>query len=620
MKHGFVKKWTALLLALAMLAGLMIPSLAASSSKGTPVIFLPDMTDIIFYQNPDTLNETPVFNWKAQSDGYLRDILAGLLQASLGEGNGLSTGVAKISGVINDIFKSIQYNEYGQPKLANVGPLTYNNPVVDNAEEPIYTENIASFVVVAQQKLSADRIFVFNYDRRADSYLNAGKLKDYIDYVIACSGCRKVSLVSGGCGGAIVNAYLYFNETHAAKSIESCVFLDSFADGSSIIGDVMSGDLIRTVTDVAEGYDGNPFELGQDIYDTIKGTDVGDALSRYISTDPTGLFKSVLTNMGMNTQYENLFIKLAISLAGLIIEDQGLFTKVGSGYREVLMKADESIYAAGLREYMRNMPGLWAIVPTDSYQQALYFMFGNDLDVTPELMEMIERSNKVMKSTEKTLHKAQQNGINVSAVAGYNLQILPITSSLQEQSDGLQATRYAGLGATTGDMKHNLKQSQQCKNGYHNHVEPNKCVDAATCYMPENTWFIKDHEHMNCSADTLSAFLVWLVTNSVQRTVWQSNLYPQYLQVNSLTKEISAYSDPVSAPDSEYIYGDLDMNGHVDAADARMALRYAIKLEKSPSRIMLKIGDVNHSNAIDTNDARLILRYSIGLEKSLGGR
>ena len=118
MKHGSMKKLTAFVLALAMLAGFMLPSFAAKDSKGTPVIFLPDMTDIIFYQNPDTLNENPVFNWNEQSNGYIRDIVAGLLQADLDS----ATGVAKISGVINEIFKSIQYNEYGQPKLTNVGP------------------------------------------------------------------------------------------------------------------------------------------------------------------------------------------------------------------------------------------------------------------------------------------------------------------------------------------------------------------------------------------------------------------------------------------------------------------------------------------------------------------
>lgn len=616
MKHGFLKKLTAFLLTAVMLAGLIVPALADDDSKGTPVIFLPDMTDIIFYQNPEAISPTQVFNWKEQSNDYIREILAGLLEAELD----VDAGANKISGVINQIFKSIQLNDKGKPKLSNVGPITYYRPVIDNTEEPIYTENIAAFVTAAKQLVSGDRIFVFNYDWRIDTYDNANKLKSYINNVRANTGKKKVSLVAGGYSGAIVNAYLYFCESHAEKYIASCVFLDSCADGSSIIGDVMSGDLIRTVKDVAEGYDGNIFDLGTDVYDTIKGTDVGNALSRYMSTDPTGIFESALSGMLGDSQYHSLFAQLAISLASYIIEDQGMFTKLGSGYREILMKADEAIYEGGLREYMRNMPGLWAVVPNDSYEQALYFMFGDELDVSPQLLAKIERSNKVLKATEKTLHTAQKNGINVTAVAGYNLQILPITSSLMEQSDGLQATRYAGLGATTGDMKRGIKQSKQCRNGRHNHMEPDRCVDASTCYMPENTWFIKNHEHMNYSEDTAAAFLVWLVTNETQRTIWQSNLYPQYLQVNKVSRQISAYSDPVSDPDTEYIYGDMDMNGRVDTEDARLALRYALGLEKSPSRLLLKIGDVDHSNAIDTEDARMILRRALGLEKSLGGR
>ena len=616
MKHGFLKKLTAFLLTAVLLAGLAVPALADDDSKGTPVIFLPDMTDIIFYQNPEAISPTEVFNWKEQSNDYIREILAGLLEAELD----VEAGANKISGVINQIFKTIQLNDKGKPKLSNVGPITYYRPVVDNTEEPIYTENIAAFVTAAKQLVSGDRIFVFNYDWRIDTYDNANKLKSYIDNVRANTGKKKVSLVAGGYSGAIVNAYLYFCESHAEKYIASCVFLDSFADGSSIIGDVMSGDLIRTVKDVAEGYDGNIFDLGTDVYDTIKGTDVGNALSRYMSTDPTGIFESALSGMLGDSQYHSMFAQLAISLASYIIEDQGMFTKLGSGYREILMKADDIIYDGGLREYMRNMPGLWAVVPNDSYEQALYFMFGDELDVSPQLLSKIERSNKVLKATEKTLRTAQKNGINVTAVAGYNLQILPITSSLMEQSDGLQATRYAGLGATTGDMKRGIKQSKQCKNGKHNHMEPDRCVDASTCYMPESTWFIKNHEHMNYSEDTTSAFLVWLVTNETQRTIWQSNLYPQYLQVNKVSRQISAYSDPVSDPDTEYIYGDMNMNGRVETEDARIALRYALGLEKSPSRLLLRIGDVNHTNAIDTEDARMILRRALGLETTLGGR
>ena len=616
MKHGFLKKWLSLVLALVMLTCIAAPALAAKSSKGTPVIFIPDMTDIVLYQNPDGFVPSPVFNWKENADGYIREIVSGLMQSKIN----VSTGAAKVSGTINEIFRSIQCNENGEPRIGNVGPIKYYRPVEDNVDEPIYTENIASFVTASKQLISADRIFVYNYDWRLDSYDNAKGLKEYINNVRANTGCKKVSLVSGGYGGIVANTYLYFNESHAKKYIASCVFLDSLADGSSIIGDVMSGDLIRTVKDVTDGYNGNIFDLGSDVYDTIKGTDVGDALARYISTDPTGLFVNALTSLLGDTPYHNVFTQFALSLALKIIKDEGLFTDVGKGYREILMNADEAIYNGGLREYMRNMPGLWAAVPNDSYQQALYFMYGNDLEIPAKMLTKIERSNKVLKATEQTLQTAKNNGVNVCVVAGYNLQILPITSSLVEQSDGLQATRYAGLGATTGDMKHNLKRTQQCGNGNHNHLEPGRAVDASTCYLPENTWFIKDHQHMNYKADTASAFLVWLVTGSSQRTIWQSNLYPQYLQVNKLSEQISAYSDPVSDAYDNYMYGDLDVNGHVDTADARIALRYAIKLEKTPSRLMLMLGDVNHNNQIDTADARLILRYAIGLEASLGRR
>ncbi len=60
--------------------------------------------------------------------------------------------------------------------------------------------------------------------------------------------------------------------------------------------------------------------------------------------------------------------------------------------------------------------------------------------------------------------------------------------------------------------------------------------------------------------------------------------------------------------------GDVDLNGNITAADARLALRYSAKLEKLTQE-QLKNADVNKDNQVTSADARLILRFSAGLEK-----
>lgn len=60
-------------------------------------------------------------------------------------------------------------------------------------------------------------------------------------------------------------------------------------------------------------------------------------------------------------------------------------------------------------------------------------------------------------------------------------------------------------------------------------------------------------------------------------------------------------------------YGDVNGDGMVTAADARLALRASVGLE-SFSETQIKIADIDGSGSVTAADARLILRASVGLE------
>lgn len=614
MKHGIFKKLTALILALLMLSVLPM-TVGAQISGVTPVIFIPDMTKIVLYQSPNSPNYRAVFDLNSDSTiKYVTDIAAGILAGN----ENPAQGAAKISSAINKIFSPIQCDVNGNPRNTNLGPATYNSPVSYNLEEPIYTDNVKAFVSAATGKIDIREMFVFQYDWRIDPSENAELLRQFIDRVKTNTGKSTVSVISGGYGGVVLNGYLYYYEEHAKQSLSAALFLDSLATGSSLLGDIMSGDIVRTVTDIMHS-PGNIFDIGSDIYGTITGKDVGDAFARYIKTDPLGIINRILSNLLGSSDYTSLIAALTLSLASFILDDQDMFEKLGAGYQEIMLNADDYIYNAGLREYLRNMPGLWAIVPDDSYEEAINFLFGKSPEIPEELLEKMERGHRMLEATAHTVRKTQSNGINVCVVAGYELQVLPFTASINEQSDGLQATRYAGLGATTGDMKRDLKLAKMCENGNHIHMEPNNSVDAATCFLPENTWFIRFHQHMDYTAETSAKFLVWLVTSTVQRNVWQSEFYPQYMQKSRIGDAVTAFSDPSDNDISNYRIGDLDVNGRIDSRDARLALRYAVGLEKVDSRRTVLVGDVSGNGKIDAADARLILRFAVGLENEFAG-
>lgn len=74
--------------------------------------------------------------------------------------------------------------------------------------------------------------------------------------------------------------------------------------------------------------------------------------------------------------------------------------------------------------------------------------------------------------------------------------------------------------------------------------------------------------------------------------------------------------DTSSVLKADYTLGDVDGNGSISAADARLALRASVGLEnyKKSSKEFLA-ADVDKNGKITAADARLILRVSVGLEK-----
>ena len=62
--------------------------------------------------------------------------------------------------------------------------------------------------------------------------------------------------------------------------------------------------------------------------------------------------------------------------------------------------------------------------------------------------------------------------------------------------------------------------------------------------------------------------------------------------------------------------GDMDQNGAVESADARLALRAAVGLESPASDAAVLAGDVDNNGSINAEDARLILRLAVALENA----
>ena len=61
-------------------------------------------------------------------------------------------------------------------------------------------------------------------------------------------------------------------------------------------------------------------------------------------------------------------------------------------------------------------------------------------------------------------------------------------------------------------------------------------------------------------------------------------------------------------------WGDMDEDGKVTSADARLVLRQSVGLEDYPEDVLYKC-DIDQDGKISSSDARSVLRLSVGLDE-----
>lgn len=597
-----VKKVISVLLCVLMVTATPLSALAIELNS-VPVIYVGDSSENALYINPNKNNSAVAFDMNSSDfTGDVTNMLMGIVLADL---VGTSTGINSVKTGIKGMMDGILCAPDGTSASSDVGVWYYNDPVSMHMEDSIATDNMKSFLSAASGFVTADEIFFFSYDWRLDPLYSAETLRDYIDHVLTITGKGSVAILSVGTGGVITNSYLYAHPDHAEDNVSSAVFYGCPILGNAVIGDLMTGHIVRTRDDYDSFLDS--------VTDGVTGEYRGAAFMDYLSDDATGAIYGIGATILGNNSITALLVKLTLLLGISIGESQDLQKTLGMAYNNLANKADDVIYEDFLKEYLRNMPGLWALVPEDDFEDAKEFLFDGEL-INNKLESKIDAYRDVQNSTAKTFTDAKASGINVCVVTGYGYQLIPITASVDDVSDGIESVKYSSAGAVTTDNSKEPDHLIYCVNEKHNHVSPDNDINAAYSMLPENTWFLQNVPHGDMTKAPVATFLVWLLFGYSQRHVRENASYTQFMSYSTYSGTLSPYTTPGDEFD-ETKYGDVDFNGTVDAADARAALRISVGLDTATKEVKL-IADVDGSGAVDATDARLILRYTVGLENS----
>jgi pimeloyl-ACP methyl ester carboxylesterase len=387
---------------------------------------------------------------------------------------------------ILSIFESVRCDDDGEP----VYDLSVRKfPLSADNYSDFYngdTNDEQAFIKTAIGVYGGDHVYFFSYDWRLDPVEHARELRDFIKNVKKETGHRKVTIAGCSMGGNVILSYL---RLFGSGDIHNYIMDNAAFQGMSLVGELLKLDF---------------------------GFDVNSASGYIYQFSKNRLLDGFLRKSGI--------LDFLIPRAEDIIDRTS-----GQLSKEVLYP----VFA--------NIPGIWSLVPHDSYEDAKAAAL--DSEKNAKLIKKIDFYHyEVQQMAERLMKKAKANGTNIIILSNYNYYGVPITSSRNNNNDILIDTKYssggatcAGPGGTLGDGY--VQKKMSCG---HNHVSPDGVIDASTCMFPEYTWFVKDMKHLDFPYGSQGAdFLMWIAGAKEQPTVHKDSRYPQFMKFDYKTGELT---------------------------------------------------------------------------------
>ncbi|MDR3345483.1 MAG: hypothetical protein LBT21_07865 [Oscillospiraceae bacterium] len=469
MKRIFV----CLLAVLLLLAGLVFPASAdaaphdeASCTK-VPIVFCEGAWHAL-YSNAGTPEQEEAWNTGGGGTDIVSDLQALLPEFPKYVRNEEWDKIADIlADFANALLGPIRFNSDGE----SVADL--NGDLNDSLED-----------LKQDHKGNPDaREYDFCYDWREDPWVLAERLRAYIEQVCEATGHSTVKVVaqSGSC-----TIFLSYLARYGTDRICSAVVRASLHNGSSIFGDIANKRLYLDA----------------------------DALAQ------TGFLRDF--EVPNNEKILNML--QAANQAGLL---KALLATINRAFPRIV----DRLYEKAIVPTMLSLPMLWAYVPDEDYESSKTICFGEKRGQYVDLIRKLDRYhyNVAVKSDE--LLKAAAQKIRIGVYLGSNAPLFPAVKNSQKNSDGFVDTSFASLGATVAEP-YGKKLGvvgvvfQKVKDG-HKHISPDKTIDASTCLLPEQTWFVRNSAHIGGSNND---FAKWFLDSPKTQTVFSDPNYPQFLE------------------------------------------------------------------------------------------
>ncbi|MDR2753464.1 MAG: hypothetical protein LBB50_04060, partial [Oscillospiraceae bacterium] len=386
-----------------------------------------------------------------------------LLDAIASSAGDLLPALQKLDFKPLDAFLDLIFEQLGQGLERGFGPISFSP---DGESRLPLDGDMLSKKRNIEYAANGRRDLWFNYDWRESPVIIADEFFDFIEAVKQASGSKKVNVFapSGSC--AVLLAYLdKVQKEQRENSIDRIFMSVSMAKGLTGFGELVTASPKINIDSLA-----SPAFFGSL---RAVGLDLGDSLDGVLSILKT-------------------------------LADIGAAQPVNGVLALLLQKKITKFFNDYLVPTALSLPMFWSYVSDSYYDEGIKGCFGGKPEYAG-LVKKLDAYYKIQVRSEEILRAAADSGVSIGMMASFGLpMLLPFGKDSTKQSDALANTTLASFGATTSDVGGVLKGKlgglqpyKQAKTACgHNHISPDRTVDASTCLFPETTWFVAGVQHM----------------------------------------------------------------------------------------------------------------------------
>lgn len=326
--------------------------------------------------------------------------------------------------------------------------------------------------------LPYDHLYYFSYNSFGNHIDAAYELYDYIQMVKEQTGHDKVNIVPISQGASIASA-MFDYKPEIYNDLHKVLFIVPALDGSTIIGDVFNDRITFLEADYL--YNGFLEE------------------SRLVDKNTAKL----------------------IEVVARILPDDILIDALG-GAVDVLV-----------REIMTRSTSMWALCPSGDYPTAAE-KYLSDPEMA-DIKRQTDRYYRAQLNSRANVQKMLDMGIQVFCVAQYDYPVINVGESWNTENGDyiiqLDSTSLGAYAANCGETlpEDYVQKNTHCDNPDHNHISPDRVVDASAGLLADTTFYFDNQRHdLTQHNDVILKIAFELIAHDDITDVYSDPRFPQF--------------------------------------------------------------------------------------------